>query len=251
MEDEEKKPKKKKTKGSEVEVNPEIETSRDMRVEDTEELGEALSRMGRIRLARSMKRASKSGKLKRGKKKKQAMAMTSKRAGSLGWRGARRDIKKSLSGGKTSLTAAQKSRVEKMADKRKHRQVAISKVKKRAILTQSYDPINEAFELMLEGKRYHNLLNKDGTVKFDMRFKHFKGKKAEAPMSEEATIEAISEMVDVVTTGGDDMMLSASLIALRKLSESDSDKTLDQHALTVSKTFGTNVKEILGAYNDA
>lgn len=248
MEDEKKKRKKSKY---EVEVNPELEGGREIRVEESEPLDETLSRMGRIRLARSMKRSNKSGKLRRGKRKKQAMAMTVKRASGLGWRGARRSIKRSLSGGNKNQTAAEKSRIEKIADKRKHRQVAISRVMTRKILTQSYDPVNEAFEVMLEGKRYHQLLNKDGTVKFDMRFKHFKGKKAETEMTKEQFVATVSEMFDAVSTGGENVMLTASLIALRKLAESQSEKSLDQHALTVSKTFGTSVKDILGAYHDA
>ena len=248
MEDEEK-TKKKKSKKSEVEINPELETNAQaLRVE-------ALSRMGRIRLARSMKRAAKSGKLSRGKRRKKSMAMTMGRATGLGWRGARRDIKKGLSGGKSTsqLTAAQRSRVEKIADKRKSRQIAISKVKRRAIMTQSFDMTNFAFEMMLEGKRYHNLLNKEGSVKFDMRFKQFKNApKPETPVKE--AIEVMSEMYDTVMTTQDasniNVMVNASVIALSKLAESDNSKTIQHHALTVSKTFGVDVDTIMGKYNE-
>ena len=245
----EEKPKKKNAKKTEVEINPELETNAQaLRVE-------GLSRMGRIRLARSMKRASKSGKLSRGKRRKKSMAMTMGRATKLGWRGARRDIKQGLSGGKSTsqLTAAQRSRVEKIADKRKDRQRAISKIKRRAILTQSFDMTNFAFEMMLEGKRYHNLLNKEGSVKFDMRFKHFKNApKPDMPIKE--AVKVMSEMYDVVMTTQDasniNVMVNASVIALSKLAESDTSKSLQHHALSVSKTFGVDVDTILGKYNE-
>ena len=248
MEDEEKS-KKKKSKKTEVDINPELETNAQaLRVE-------ALSRMGRIRLARSMKRASKSGKLARGKRRKKSMAMTMGRATGLGWRGARRDIKKSLSGGKStsSMTAAQRGRVEKIADKRKARQNVLAKAKRRAILTQSFDMTNFAFEMMLEGKRYHNLLNKEGSVKFDMRFKQFKNApKPDMPVKE--AVELMSEMYDMVTTTQDansmDVMVTASVIALSKLAESDNSKSIQHHALTVSKTFGVEVDVIIGKYNE-
>lgn len=185
-------------KKDKVELNPEVSAaSANLRIE-------SLSRIGRIRLARAMKRSNKSGKLARGKRKKEARSMTVSRASELGWRSARRDLKKTLSHKKISdMSATEKSRVEKMANQRSERQKVIAKIKKRALLSQSYSPINNAFELMLEGKRYHQLFNKNGGVKIDKRFKQFRNKK-EVRVTEQQIVDltrmALSEKMDLKKT---------------------------------------------------
>lgn len=142
-------------------------------VPEEAELSETLTRMGRIRLARSLKRSGKSGKLQRGKRRMAKKAMTATRAKGLGIRGSWRQMKQKIGGKSTTdMSAAQRSRVEKIAAKRKAQRSVLAKNIARSKLREDF--VNEAFVAMIEGKRYHQLLNKSGKVNLDKRFKAFK-----------------------------------------------------------------------------
>lgn len=232
-----KKTKKSKAK-SQVEVNPEVETDlRTLRVE-------ALSRIGRLRLKRAMKRTSRSGKLARGKRKMATRAMTANRATGLGWRSARRQLKAKLGGKSVSkMSASEKSRIEKRADSRKEIQKVMARKNKRALLSQSFDPINNAFEMMLEGKRYHQLMNKNGTVKIDKRFKQYRAD-VKAKMSEQTIMSMLSTLDENIHSENID------LVILEMLVDNDTSKTVAEHALSVSKSLSVDYNELMEKYRD-
>lgn len=238
MEDTPEKKKTKSKKKNDVDINPEIDTSdRTLRIE-------ALTRLGRLKAARSMRRASKSGKLARGKRKMKGRAMTMGRAKKYGWRSARRELKQTL--GKksvSSMTAAEKSRVEKMADKRKDRQKAIARRKVRSLISNSYNPVDKAFTMMLEGKRYHQLLNKDGSVKIDKRFKQYK-KQITASVNEVKALHIIADLYENIESDNIDLSILNHLIENQAGS-------LAEHVLNVSKTLGVDYNELLEKYRDS
>lgn len=191
------------SKKAKFEINPEIPDSevRPLRMEN-KEIAETLTVVGRLKAAKKMRRLSSSGVLQRGKRKKELLSMTSKRASTLGWKAARRQMKTMMARGKdmSQLAPGERERIEKIASRKKETRKALARKLTRAYLAQSYDPVNDAFEVMLEGKRYHQLFDKNGSVKFDMRFKHFRDKvnpHFEAENDEEV-INTVEEMFDVV-----------------------------------------------------
>jgi hypothetical protein len=230
--------KEKKKKGKDYEINPELETKVRDQMEETE-LDEALTRMGRIRLARSLKRSAKSGKLKRGKNRMAKKAMTATRATGLGIRGSWRQTKQKLAGGKSisSLSHAQKSRVEKLASKKVAQRKALSKKIKRSKLMNSV--IDDAFGVMLEGKRYHNLLDKNNKPVLDKRFKMFK---KPANLGSDVN-EAFELFYDLENKD----LVEAAVYTLEKYYEADSLADVR----TVADNFGLDVDDLSRAVSRA
>lgn len=224
--------KKKKKSKKEYEFNPELETQ--TRMEETE-LDEALTRMGRIRLARALKRSAKSGKLQRGKRKMAKKAMTQTRAKKLGVQGSWRNVKKSLAGGKStsSLTAAQRSRVEKLAKKRVAKRSALARSIARSKLRESV--VDDAFALMLEGKRYHQLLTKENKPKLDRRFKAFK-----KPLSLAASVDEAFELFHQIS---DMSLMEAAVFQVEKFYDPDSDFDVSN----VADNFGVDFDDLRAA----
>lgn len=224
-----------------VEINPNVDIDQKMKIESSDRLDEVLSVMGRIKLARSMKKLAKSGVLERGKRKKELQSMTMKRATGLGWRGARRQIKQLMARGRSiqDLSPAEKSRIERVLSKRRERIMQLARKLTRAKLKES-DQINEAFELMLEGnRRWHQLLNKDGTVKFDCRFKIFKSA-PEVNMSDKDVVDTVDNISSALSTAPAITNEHLAVIVYNKLLESNSDRSKLEHAISVGKVFNVD-----------
>lgn len=235
--------KKKKTSDKVVEVNPTLDVDpRTIRTEAVEQINEILSRLGRMKLSRAMFRAAESGKLERARKRKDRMAMTVGRATGLGWRGARRQIKQGIAGGKdlSTLDPVARARIETIANRKKMKQqILAKKIKMLRLRGESVDNLNRAFELMTEGKRYHQLM-KDGKVKFDRRFKMFKNK-AETKVTEETIGSLFESFYDNIT----ETNLNAAKLALDFMLENESDVPMLEHAHAVAKSFGVSVKDLM------
>lgn len=229
-----------------VEIHPELDNkSRTIRLESKQILSEVLSRAGRLRLSRAMKKRASSGKLLRGRKRMAARAMTSGRAKGLGWRGARRQIKQGLAKGKnySSLDVASKARIEKIASRKVAKRKVLARQITKARLRGESFKINTAFEYMIEGKRYHQLLNKNGAVKFDMRFKHFKPK-AEAEMNMDDVMNVVSHMNSIVDQNCS--VSEAAVVAYASLLENNKSSYA---AYIVSKQFNIDKNDLIETYN--
>jgi len=231
-------------------------TGNETRVKNEEvELGETLSVVGRLAAARKMAKLGNAGTLERGKRKKSFMAMTAKRASGLGWKAARRQIKQKLAKGQDigTMSAQGKTRIELIANKLKNPQKVLARKLTRKYMAKEDVNLNQAFELMLEGKRYHQLMTKKGTVKFDMRFKHFREKtnpffKTE---SNEELVEAVAEMHEVVSkVPMKQIKEAAALKALAMLIEKDSSVDFNMQVQRVSRTFGIDPKQLKETYNE-
>lgn len=158
-----------------------------MRLSEGLELEEAvLSIQQRLRRAMNMRRLEPRLKMARERAKKRVAPI-----GRLEKRARKRAIeiiRKKVAGAKGvnygSLSASEKIQIDKLVDKRKK---AIGKIAKRLLPAvrrdelirfkqavhgpQTQKNVNEAFEELLEGKRYHKLYNSNYTVKHDRRFK--------------------------------------------------------------------------------
>lgn len=213
-------------------------------VKEEAELKETLSLIGRLRAARNMKKREQL--LQMQKRRKDLLSMTKKRADKLGWRGARQKIKQRLAKGMdfSSLSASAKSNIEKRADRLKKPQEILARKLSRQRLNNSY--IDDAFEMMLEGsQRYHQLLNKDGGVKFDMRFKHFREKSNPyfQADNEDEIIDTVREMAESSTS-----VDLAAIKALEKLNEQCDDVVFNAHR--VAKHFDIDKNDLLEIWNE-
>lgn len=223
--------------------------------EEVEQIDEILSVVGRLAAARKMAKLGNAGVLERGKRKKSFMAMTAKRASGLGWKAARRQIKQKLAKGQdiSTMSAQGKSRIETIANKLKNPRKVLARKLTRGYLAKENANINQAFEMMLEGKRYHQLMNKNGSVKFDMRFKHFREKTNPffKTKTNEELVEAVAEMHEVVSNVPmKQIKEAAALKALAMFIENDSSIDFNLQVQKVSRSFGVDGKKLKEAYNE-
>jgi hypothetical protein len=254
MTEETKKNNKSKSKKDKIEINPNLNVdAQSLRLEHADVILEVLSRLGRMKLARIMRKRAQSGELLRSRRKKELQSMTMKRASGLGWRGARRQYKERMAKGRdySKLSASEKSRIERVASKRKERIRQIARVITRDKLKEQVG-LNEAFQLMLENKRWHQLLNKDNTVKFDARFKLYRRPQDE--FDDKEAVDVVSSMHNTIsntqTNENYATRLKVAQTILETAVEKDKSKNVLEHALSISSVFNLDHLDLVEVIDD-